>query len=751
MLRLRYHELWLRVKERLSTPRMLSLLQGGKVYLEGENYSQPEVADETKVWGRLVLVPTSTLWPEDPGIGPMRRLGFLTRAEVHSNNDPAYFPQQTLDAIQDEVLVQLREYVVPKQKYIMGARAIWQHRPPQPLPLWDDIRGLWFTSSEYRLEVAPGRGEIGSVVLSQDNVIFSGDPIVFLDVGPVVQLYARGLVADGTLVSGLITTWGPSLDPTIATISSTGLLARLKKGIARIPVTIEGITSTILMMIGEFGLFLEGENGATGRPTLTTRNKDLSTWTKIAGATVTPGQPLRRSSFACRVGNAAQTSAVEQIIQVGTVNKVVYAVAYLWKKDTAVGTRFIRLRSTTQGVNKAQLEWESDAQGNPINLRCTFGQGGGAMELADGYWCMYAYSRDIIYTDVHTTRFNCPAGFDMIALPMVHWGRNPMWPMVNDTDASLSKIGDTFFRGNLVAPYGLPGEFFTQPFLGTFGKKFMLMLPEDSGGYGLSGISAFISHMKDGGDFFGNYDTYTSLGLPWNFSKWSTGALIVGVRLGMLDRGRRTAYVHRADGVNQHQYVGGQLNSGDQPLVGAGVMSDVNYIAATSGNWLLFSIATFPTDIGDAEALAADASGSVIWPVGSSKLFDFTKGKLPDGWKHSRGSIALDDEFSEVAIGIPRWHRVPSSFPTITWLNENYNTPTNDYTRNLAVIATWQLVVNAFDFGILVVGPDIRYETQDPNIVTVSPTGLLTGVAPGTCYIHAWYKTACIYLKVTVV
>ena len=150
--RIRYWEIWDVILARLQSARMMTVLQGGKVYKEGTDYSLPEGA-ETAVWGRLVIVPTQNLWPDAVGIGPTRTLPFLTRAEVHSNNDVGYNAQKTLDAIQDECVVQLEGFVVPRQVYVMGATPLWLARPPQALPLWDDARGLYWTSAEWRCEV----------------------------------------------------------------------------------------------------------------------------------------------------------------------------------------------------------------------------------------------------------------------------------------------------------------------------------------------------------------------------------------------------------------------------------------------------------------------------------------------------------------------------------------------------------------------------------------------------------------------
>jgi hypothetical protein len=151
--RMRYWEVWDVLKARLASARMLTILQGGKVYLEGDDYSQPE-GPEDKPWGRLVIVPGQNLWPDEPGIGPTSTMSFLTRAEGNPITNPGFNLQKLLDGIQDECYSQLAGFTIPKMNYVMGALPIWLNRPAQPLPLWDDSRGLGFTSAEWRTELA---------------------------------------------------------------------------------------------------------------------------------------------------------------------------------------------------------------------------------------------------------------------------------------------------------------------------------------------------------------------------------------------------------------------------------------------------------------------------------------------------------------------------------------------------------------------------------------------------------------------
>lgn len=151
---IRHWEIWDHLRTLLPSTRMLSILQGGKVYIEGDNYTTPEGA-ETAFWGRLIIVPSARMWEDQVGTGKTQSMSFLTRAECHPNWVVGTRPDKMLAGIQDEAYKLLDGYVLPRLTYVMGALPLWQARPPQPLPLWDEERGVYFSSAEWRTELAP--------------------------------------------------------------------------------------------------------------------------------------------------------------------------------------------------------------------------------------------------------------------------------------------------------------------------------------------------------------------------------------------------------------------------------------------------------------------------------------------------------------------------------------------------------------------------------------------------------------------
>lgn len=152
---LRYGELWEALRDRLNTERMQRMLGGlSRVYLEGEDYSRPEGNEGTR-WARLVVVPAVSLWPAGgTGMAPTRPVGFLVRAEHSNYVREGYSIQVSLDAIQEEAEDQLVGWCPEGLTWIRCALPIYLYAGAQPRPMWDDKRGLWWTSGHYRTEVA---------------------------------------------------------------------------------------------------------------------------------------------------------------------------------------------------------------------------------------------------------------------------------------------------------------------------------------------------------------------------------------------------------------------------------------------------------------------------------------------------------------------------------------------------------------------------------------------------------------------
>lgn len=149
-------EFWDALKVLLSTPRMARLALGpNRVHIADENYPEAE-GSEAEVWGRLVIVPTDTLWSVPTAPNETRKVGFLIRTDAHApKNEQGFRAARMLEAMHAEARALLQGWIPPGPfEHVRIVFPIYQWTSPQPLPLWDDEDGLYYLSAEYRTEAA---------------------------------------------------------------------------------------------------------------------------------------------------------------------------------------------------------------------------------------------------------------------------------------------------------------------------------------------------------------------------------------------------------------------------------------------------------------------------------------------------------------------------------------------------------------------------------------------------------------------
>lgn len=165
----RIADLWPLLKARLDTPHMAAILGGRRadggprVYHVLDNFSAAE-GPESRPWGRVVLVPSDVPW-ERATDAPARRVNFLVRAEFNDFRAKGYNVQVALEAAQQEAHSLLRLWV-PELSQSTAAMPLYLYREPQASPLWDDGRGLYFTTSEWRMEAAAGLIPVATVIVT---------------------------------------------------------------------------------------------------------------------------------------------------------------------------------------------------------------------------------------------------------------------------------------------------------------------------------------------------------------------------------------------------------------------------------------------------------------------------------------------------------------------------------------------------------------------------------------------------------
>lgn len=147
---------WDAMKTRLNSARMQQILEGSNhIYRADEDYSQPPGTKTlSERWGRLVIIPPTNLWEDIAIPGETRRVNWFIRTEVNSIRQAGYNIGKQLEAAQDEAHVQLDGWSPTGLAGVNVIFEVYRWTDPQPLPLWDPDRGLFFLSSEYRCEVA---------------------------------------------------------------------------------------------------------------------------------------------------------------------------------------------------------------------------------------------------------------------------------------------------------------------------------------------------------------------------------------------------------------------------------------------------------------------------------------------------------------------------------------------------------------------------------------------------------------------
>lgn len=149
----RYHELLNAIRNRVNSDKMKRILGGNtRVYLGYEDFSDPEDSEDLP-WGRLVIQPTSTLWPETAAPGYFWKFGLLFRAEFNNFQRTGYSTHVSLEAALAEVQERMFQWVPAPMVYIQVGFPFFMHQPPQPAPMWDDRRNVYMLSSTYRTEV----------------------------------------------------------------------------------------------------------------------------------------------------------------------------------------------------------------------------------------------------------------------------------------------------------------------------------------------------------------------------------------------------------------------------------------------------------------------------------------------------------------------------------------------------------------------------------------------------------------------
>lgn len=156
----RTQELWPVIVKQINTARMATILgAANRVYRAPPNdFSTPEAAEGT-AWGRVVVLPTTTLWTVEGSPDLPRVVAFNVRVEAAALQREDFDPTVLLEAAQVEVLKQLHGFSTElcadgePFRYMVMAEPIYRHTNPTD-PMMDDERGVWMSAAQYRTRIS---------------------------------------------------------------------------------------------------------------------------------------------------------------------------------------------------------------------------------------------------------------------------------------------------------------------------------------------------------------------------------------------------------------------------------------------------------------------------------------------------------------------------------------------------------------------------------------------------------------------
>lgn len=152
---IRTGSLWRAVATRVNSAQMQTVLgSANRVHIVTDEFQASEGIGG-QAWGRVVVVPTQSLWQQNTEVpGGARVSGCLIRTEFNRVEQPGYDVNIALQAAQAEAYRQLQGWVpLSGDIGVVIVMPFYRNTPPQEMPMWDTGRGMWYTSSEYRTEV----------------------------------------------------------------------------------------------------------------------------------------------------------------------------------------------------------------------------------------------------------------------------------------------------------------------------------------------------------------------------------------------------------------------------------------------------------------------------------------------------------------------------------------------------------------------------------------------------------------------
>jgi hypothetical protein len=153
---LRLDELWAAIQTRVNSRRMQEILGGReRVYRPTDDVKEIE-AEPSEPWGRIIMLPASTLWPQTDEPGAWQNVAWLMSVQFNDFRASGYNVDIAVAAAHEEAFQRLDNFVpAPQPERVVVVVPVWREGSPPSSAVYDRERRLWMSNAQYRTQVIP--------------------------------------------------------------------------------------------------------------------------------------------------------------------------------------------------------------------------------------------------------------------------------------------------------------------------------------------------------------------------------------------------------------------------------------------------------------------------------------------------------------------------------------------------------------------------------------------------------------------
>lgn len=156
------HVYWRALVARLDTTELAAVLGGDaaapRVFMSWDRgAAEPRGLAAGDPWGRVVLLPIINPVGEVERPGRSRLLQWLARVDFREPGIPSWDPALSLDRAHAVLFSLLHGWTPGDLGEVVAALGCYRWTSPGSAPAWDEDRGCWYSSCEYRHLIEPAQ------------------------------------------------------------------------------------------------------------------------------------------------------------------------------------------------------------------------------------------------------------------------------------------------------------------------------------------------------------------------------------------------------------------------------------------------------------------------------------------------------------------------------------------------------------------------------------------------------------------